>query len=237
MARTKTAGSAINRVRGMHPAFGALNCPDAICRQQLAADQRSLVSEVFTNAPSYFGPNHTLVQTTALLPIPQVQATFDAGIDLDSNMANPDILGVREVWAQLSSDASQTGQVRVEIQPRGQRFNIGARFPYGWIDGRVFFPGGTFADWSAYSGVYATLLQSAPDFANNTTKLSLDDDCEDVLVYRLAEAMGVRVNALLARKLVDVGYFAEKGAEATAKYLARATANQRGATHRIVDVM
>lgn len=234
MAVARTVRLVIDEARDLHGAFGPLDNPDVTCRRFLARYQRTLAAKIYAVAPSYFGQlGATNLTDLVSLAIPASQAAFDAGIAIT---AGPDIMFIREAYAQRTDDAGQRGQDKVDILSRLQRGGINNRFPWCWVDGTYLFPGGSVEDWIAYNAIKVRLLEVPGAVAMNDL-IALQDDAGDVMVAKLGAFMAGRLVGLPGRPAVDAGYYAGEAVNVEEAYLVRVGTGTISQVQRIQEVV
>lgn len=215
------ASEVIDVVRDVHPSFTREDFPEKMLRRALERYQQALVSKVLQRRPQALV---SATQTTAL-PL----ATFSAGVALPALR-----LAIREVIAQLASDATFSGQVPVTLIAPTTVFSPPS-FPWASIDGNTLVLGGVAQDWIGYASV-AVKYVARPTLPLNSTALVLPDEAMETCAAAVTAFAAVRAVGLPGTIDIDASWYHDRARDAEAEFLRHLAAQARGEAVRILEV-
>jgi hypothetical protein len=218
---TILASQVVDVVRDLHPAFTPEDFPAKLLRRALERAQHQLVSQIVRVRPS------ALAVTAQLTALPL--ATFANGIALPAGR-----LYVREVIAQLASDATFTGSVPVNLVAPTTVYTPPS-FPSAAIDGNTLVLGGVAQDWTSYASVTVKYI-ATPTLPLDATALVLPDDAMDACVQAVAAFAALRAVGLPGPIDIDPVEYQQLASDAASAFLTRITNQGKAEALRILEV-
>lgn len=217
---TFNAGTVISEARDAHPEFMPDRSPQGLVRRFVDRYQRELVGKILEIRPAFFDST----MTTAM-PL----GTFDSGITMPSAMY------IKQVIAQLASDATQYGQSQVELMPWANRLGL-CSMPAASLNGDKLILLGMAEDWAQYSSISTRYVALPAELVTDAVNLILPDYAKSACI--------TATSAFLARRLagrrdstVNLGPFIQEALD-TEQALLNLIGRQGGAeAMRIRDVL